>query len=157
MSPNPTASPFWPADNPSVIAHLNILQGIINRLAANSVSCKTWCLTLVGAMVSLAGATHVPAIAGFTLVPVLIFGFMDTMYLAEEKSYRDLYNSMVSSIRDRSYKLDRVFEASADRGFGSVTWAIASWSIWPVYVGLIAAYVLAQSQGWLVLLANPRP
>src|SRR5262245_30337239 len=31
-------------DAPSVQSHLTMLQGVVNRLAANSASCKTWCV-----------------------------------------------------------------------------------------------------------------
>src|ERR1700730_5201974 len=75
MPGDPIASPLWPADNPAVTTHISMLQGIINRLANNSGSCKTWCLTVVSALLSLAGATHLPAIVTFALVPVVIFGF----------------------------------------------------------------------------------
>jgi hypothetical protein len=61
-----TSSPVWPADSPAVMAHINLLQGIINRLANNSACCKTWCLALVGALLSLAGATHPPVVVYFT-------------------------------------------------------------------------------------------
>ena len=37
------ASPLDPAENPAVIAHLNMLQAVITRLAGNSAQCKTWC------------------------------------------------------------------------------------------------------------------
>ncbi|HEX3144964.1 MAG TPA: hypothetical protein VHQ64_13420, partial [Pyrinomonadaceae bacterium] len=100
---NGTTSPLYPADNPGVTAHLNVIQGIITRLANNSASCKTWCLTLVGALVSLAGATHVPGIITFTLVPISIFGFLDTMYLAQEAAYRELYNSIIGKIHADTY------------------------------------------------------
>ena len=46
MPNDPGESPLWPADSPAVTAHINLLQGIINRLANNSASCKTWCLPL---------------------------------------------------------------------------------------------------------------
>jgi hypothetical protein len=96
-------SPFWPADNPAVTAHIDLLQGIITRLADNSASCKTWCITLVSALLSLAGATHVPAMVAFALVPVVIFGFMDTMYLAQERAYRELYSRLIKAVRSASY------------------------------------------------------
>ncbi len=153
MPDDPRASPFWPADNPAVAAHMNLLHGIINRLANNSASCKTWCLTLVSALVSLAGATHVPGIVTFALVPVVIFGFMDTMYLAQEKAYRDLYTSTANAIRDGSYVLGNVYEASAPIGFCRVCSALASWSIFPVYAGMILAYLIAYLAGWLAVLA----
>ncbi len=103
MPDNPTASPLLPADNPAVTTHINMLQGIINRLANNSGACKTWCLPLVAALLSLAGATHVPAIVTFALVPVVIFGCLDGMYLAQERAYRALYNDVVAAIRRQIY------------------------------------------------------
>lgn len=152
MTDDPRASPLWPADSPAVAAHMNLLQGIISRLANNSASCKTWCVTLVGALVSLAGATHVPGIVTFALVPVVIFGFVDTMYLAQEKAYRDLYTRTANTIRSGSYVLGNVYEASAPIGFCRICSALASWSIFPVYAGLILAYLVAHLAGWLVVL-----
>lgn len=149
------ASQLWPADNPAVVAHMNLIQGIINRLANNSASCKTWCLTLVSALVSLAGATHVPGIVTFALVPVVIFGFTDTMYLAQEKAYRDLHMRTASAVRDGSYVLSNTYEASAPIKFRGVCSALGSWSIYPVYAGLILAYLVARIAGWLAALAGP--
>jgi ABC-type multidrug transport system permease subunit len=150
---NGTPSPLSPADNPAVTTHINLLQGIINRLANNSSSCKTWCLTMVGALLSLAGATHTPAIVTFALVPVVIFAFVDTMYLAQEKAYRDLYGMVVKAIRDGSYSRAQAFNATAERTLYHVGWALTSWAVWPIYGGLIAAYVVAEWRGWLALLA----
>lgn len=152
MPDNPRDSPLWPADNSAVTAHINLLQGIINRLANNSASCKTWCLTLVGALVSLAGATRVPGIITFALVPIVIFGFMDTMYLAQEKAYRDLYTSTINTIRNGSYTLGNVYEARAPLQFQHVRKAFVSWAIFPVYLGLIAIYLIAYFAGWLNVL-----
>jgi hypothetical protein len=146
--------PPLPSNDPAVIAHINLLQGIINRLAGNSASCKTWCLTLVGALLSLAGATHVPGIATFALVPVVIFGFVDTMYLAQEKAYRRLYNSMVDLIRANAFKQENLFEARAPLEFCDFFCGLGSWSIFPIYLTLIGAYVLAAAEGWLVVLTK---
>src|SRR5688572_10931096 len=150
MANDGSTSPFSPADNPAVAAHVNLLQGIITRLANNSASCKTWCLTLVGALVSLAGATHVPGIITFALVPVVIFGFLDVMYLAQEKAYRDLYKSVVNSIHTGSYKLSDVYNASSQLNGQHIWDAFLSWSILPVYLGLIATYLIARFAGWFV-------
>jgi hypothetical protein len=154
MAGDPKDSPFWPADNPAVMAHINLLQGIINRLANNSASCKTWCLTLVAALLSLAGSTHIAGIVTVALVPVVVFGFMDTMYLAQERAYRDLYARTVGAIRDRSYKLSNVFDAGAPLTFPRFCYALASWSIFPVYLSLIVAYVVAALTGGITLLTT---
>jgi hypothetical protein len=152
MCDEPHTSQFFPADNPAVISHVSVLQGIINRLANNSASCKTWCLTLVGALVSLAGATHVPGIITFALVPIVIFGFLDIMYLAQEKAYRELYIGTIGRIHNGSYALDGVYEAGASLKFHHIRKAVVSWSIFPVYLGLVATYLVAYYEGWLALL-----
>jgi hypothetical protein len=154
--PNQGETPrLWPADNPAVLAHIALLQGIINRLANNSASCKTWCLTLVAALISLAGATHVPSIVTGALVPIVIFGLVDAMYLAQERAYRDLYARVVEDIRKDTYALAKAFEVRAPLSFWSCLKAVCSWSIFPVYVGLIAFYVVAHCVGWLTILAKP--
>lgn len=155
MSDKPSDSAFWPADSPAAIAHINLLQGIINRLANNSASCKTWCVTLVGAFLSLAVATRLPVMVAFALVPVVIFGFLDTMYLAQERAYRDLYTRIVKTFCDRTYALDQVFDARASFGFGDFVSALRSWSVFPVYFGLILAYLVANFAGWLSMLSVP--
>jgi len=151
--PDLVNSPLWPADNPAVIAHLNMLQGIITRLANNSASCKTWCLTLVGALVSLAGATHQPGIVQFAAVPVIIFAFLDTRYLAQERAYRALFNSRVELVQQRTYTIGGAFSAEAATDFVDTVSAFFSWSVAPVYLALIAMYLIAVVSGWVNALA----
>jgi hypothetical protein len=148
-----TPSLLWPADSPAATAHVTMLQGIISRLASNSASCKTWCLALVSALLSLAGAAHVPAMVSFALVPVIIFGLLDSMYLAQERAYRSLFGTIVGSIRAGTYRLEQAYEARAPLGRGAFLKAFLSWSVWPVYGGLLIAYAVAAGFGWLQLLA----
>lgn len=153
MPENPRESPFWPADSPAAVAHLTLLQGVINRLANNSASCKTWCLVIVSALLSLAGATHAPGIVTFALVPVVIFGCLDGMYLAQERAYRSLYTRIAQAIRDGSYGRGDAYELRAPPpGFTGFISALASWSIYPVYLGLILTYAVAASAGWLAVI-----
>jgi hypothetical protein len=128
---------------------------ILRSLATSRSSCKTWCLTLVGAFLSLAGATHAPSIVTLALVPVIVLGFMDAMYLTQERAYRKLYDQMVALIRAKQYTIDRAFEADAPWQWRGILAAFGSWSIWPIYGGLIAAYIVAKCAGWLALLAAP--
>lgn len=150
-------SPFWPADNPAVLEHIKLLQGIISRLASNSTSCKTWCLGLVCALLGLAGTTRTPAIIGFALVPVAVFGVMDTLYLAQESAYRDLYKVIVAAVRDGSYSIATVFEARAPLTLATIWRALTSWSILPVYPGLALTYLLVRWAGALAFVAAAAP
>jgi hypothetical protein len=152
MSDHPAqqpASPLDPAEHPAVIAHLNMLQAVITRLAGNSAQCKTWCVALVSALFGLAGATKSGRIAAAAIIPIAVFGFVDAAYLANEKAYRDLYNTIVGKIRDRSYGLADRFNLSAPTDAGHYILAVSSWSIWPVYLGLTIAYALVMLSGLL--------
>jgi hypothetical protein len=155
MSATEHPSLFWPADNPAVIAHINLLEGIMSRLATHSASCKTWCISLVAALLSLAGATKLPAIVSIALVPIVVFGFMDTMYLSQERAYRDLYLDVVKKVRTGSYALTDAFDAKAPLGFLGCLATVCSWAVFPIYFGLIAAYLVAYCSGWLSTLARP--
>lgn len=155
MNDNHCRSPLWPADNPAVTAHITLIQDIITRLANCSAACKTWCLTLVAALVSLAGATHIPGIITFALVPIVIFGFLDTMYLAQETAYRRLHKTIINLIHVDGYSLENAFKASAPIESQDIRSVLKSWSIFPVYLGLIATYFISYYAGWLNMLVAP--
>jgi hypothetical protein len=142
-------SPLAPAESPALIAHLNMLQAVVTRLAGNSAQCKTWCVAIVSALFGLAGATKSGRIAAAAIIPILVFGFVDAAYLANEKAYRDVYNKIVAKIRDRSYGLADYGDLSAPADAGHYIWALLSWSVWPVYLGLIVAYALVMLSGLL--------
>ena len=44
-------------ESSAVQAHLTIMQGVIQRMAENSRSCKVWCVTLVAAIMVLVART----------------------------------------------------------------------------------------------------
>lgn len=154
MTCDKTNSPLALAGNPAVIAHMNQLQSIINRLATSSASCKTWCLGLVTATIGLAGVTHAPAVVGFALVPITIFGYLDTCYLAQERAYRQHFERHAEDIRQLRYELKNVFDVRVKSGVPSAILAFTSWSIWPVYIGLATVFFVARHQGYLQLIAG---
>ncbi len=144
-------SELWPADNSAVTAHISMLQAIIARLATNSASCKTWCLAMVGALLSFAAGTESPRLAAFAIVPIVMFAFLDANYLAQERAYRDLFNAVVDKIRKATYAVTDSFEAKAPLKPGALAAAFRSWSIWPFYLGLLAACAVAVGSGWVDL------
>jgi hypothetical protein len=138
MANGVTPSPLYPADNPAAIAHINLIEGIINRLAGNSASCKTWCLTLVAALLSFAGTAHNAAVMVVALIPIVAFGYLDASYLAQERGYRVLYGRVVEKLRTGSYNLGDAFEAAAAPT--PLLAALQSWSVLPMYLGLLILY-----------------
>jgi hypothetical protein len=152
MSDQPSdipASPLAPAESPAAIVHLTMLQAVITRLAGNSAQCKTWCVAIVSALFGLAGATKSGSIAAAAIIPIVVFGFVDAAYLANEPAYRELYNGVVMKIRNRACGIADYADLTAPTDAGHYIAALSSRSIWPVYLGLIVAYIVILLSGFL--------
>ena len=143
------ARPIAPDNDPAAVEHLKMIQAVIARLAGNSAQCKTWCITIVSAIIAFAGETKNENIVAVAIVPLAIFGFLDAAYLGHERAYRRLYNEIAAKIRDGSYAPSDRFLLGAPAGGGDYLRALGSWSVWPVYFGLIAAYVIIRLIGLL--------
>lgn len=78
------------------IAHLGMIQGVINRLASNASTMKGLAATIAAAAIALY-ATDGTSPGGFlaaAALPVLVFWFLDTRYLRIERAYRNLYDGV---------------------------------------------------------------
>jgi len=70
--------------------YLQMMQENIARMAANSANCKNWMVTLVAGMLAI--SCGISALNGWillTLVPVLVFWYLDTFYLELERKMRN--------------------------------------------------------------------
>lgn len=86
-------------DNSAVIAHVNIMQDVIKRMANNSASCKQWCIVTITALIAY--SSKIPESIGLTnacLVPLLLFCLLDCYYLGLERQMRLLYNGFVTKM-----------------------------------------------------------
>lgn len=137
--------------SPSVQAHLQIMQSVINRMATNSASCKAWCITLVSAILVIVADKAKPNFAYIALLPTFLFLALDAYYLALEKSFRASYNDFVRKVHAGQAVPDDLF-AVQPKGSESAHQiaALASFSIWGFY-GMLA--VLLEIARQLVLSA----
>lgn len=76
------------------IRHLEMIQGVINRMAGNSFMLKGWAVTLAAGIFALASKDADKMYFLITYVPVVVFWFLDSYYLLQERLYRDLYNDV---------------------------------------------------------------
>jgi len=76
------------------IRHLEMVQGIITRMATNSFLLKGWAVTLVAGIFMLAIKDSNPLYFLITLIPTILFWFLDSYYLQLERKYRILYNKI---------------------------------------------------------------
>lgn len=74
--------------------HLELIQGVINRMAANSFHLKGWSVVLVSALFALAGEDRHVYFVYLAFLPALAFWLLDGYFLWQERMYRRLYDAV---------------------------------------------------------------
>lgn len=72
------------------IKHLEFIQSNVERMGSNSFKIKTSAITFVAA--SILSSTQNPKYAIASIPAVILFWFMDSYYLWQERKFRGLYN-----------------------------------------------------------------
>lgn len=80
--------------------YLDILQDVIKRMAGNSSNCKSLCITLVSAIAVVITNKEKSSYVWITLIPVLLFCFLDAYYLGLEQGFRVTYNEFVRKLQN---------------------------------------------------------
>ncbi|MEM8720779.1 MAG: hypothetical protein AAGE84_16035 [Cyanobacteria bacterium P01_G01_bin.39] len=74
------------------LKHLDLIQGVINRMAGNSFSLKNWTVVLVSALFALSAKYSDTSFIPIAFLPVSAFWLLDGYYLRQERLYRKLYD-----------------------------------------------------------------
>jgi len=72
--------------------HLEMLQGVINRLSHNSFLLKGWSVILVSAMFALAAKDAQTLFVYLAYFPAIAFWCLDGYFLHQERLFRKLYD-----------------------------------------------------------------
>ncbi|TDR90314.1 hypothetical protein [Enterovirga rhinocerotis] len=78
------------------VKRLELLTGSIARMASYSASLKTFCMTVLTAVVGAALTLKAPLVLLVGFLPILGFALLDAQYLRMEKRFRGLYRSAAS-------------------------------------------------------------
>ena len=141
-------------NSPAVQAHLTMMQGVINRMAENSRSCKVWCVTLVAAVLVLVARTGESQHALIALGPALTFLFLDSYYLALERAFVRSQNSFVAKLHRGELEPGDVYRVvPTGMGLCLVGRCLRSVSIWLFYPSVVATVLLA----WQLILPSGTP
>lgn len=119
-------------------AHLQMIQGVIGRMSANSAALKGFCITTTAAILALQG----DALGGrvfWLLVLVALFAMCDAGYLRMERDFRHLYRATAK--RALSAAEDLAIERPPSHASGYVG-AVVSWSVAAFYICVAVAVVL---------------
>ena len=138
------------AESTAVQSHLTIMQGVIQRMADNSRSCKVWCVTLVAAIMVLVARTEQPQHTLIALVPTLLFLFLDSYYLALERAFIAAQNAFVNKLHKRQLESVDLYKV-VPMGMGWRLVArcmLGSTSIFPFYILVAVTILLAW---WLII------
>ena len=102
-------------------AHLEMIQGIVNRLSHNSFLLKGWSVVLISAMFALAAKDSQILFVYLAYFPAIAFWCLDGYFLHQERMFRKLYDYVrqldedsidfsmdVSIIKDQVNSLEKV-------------------------------------------------
>ena len=73
------------------VKHLEMIQGIVNRLSSNSFQLKGWSVTLITALFAFAASGKDPRFSYIAFFPALSFWLLDGYFLRQERLFRKLY------------------------------------------------------------------
>lgn len=133
-----TTSVALDESSPSVQAHLGIVQAIVQRMAGNSASCKTWCVTIVSAVLVIVADKSNPMLALVALFPTMLFAALDIYYLALEKAFRNSYNVFVHKLHRERIQPEDLFSVSpVGNEWRLRAEAAKSFSVWGFYIPLL--------------------
>ncbi len=83
-------------DKEAITKHLEIIQGVINRLANNSFLIKSWSITILSAVIVFITNSKYQTeyiILSFG-IPVIIFWGLDAYFLWQERLFRGIYDDV---------------------------------------------------------------
>ncbi|MBP9623216.1 MAG: hypothetical protein KBD93_02530 [Streptococcus sp.] len=77
------------------LKHLELIQGIVNRMSSNSFTLKGWSITLVAAIFALSiQDVNKDYFILLVYIPIVMFWILDSYYLMKERGYRELYDQI---------------------------------------------------------------
>jgi hypothetical protein len=103
--------------------HLELIQGVINRMGQNSFLIKGWTVTLVAALFALAAKDSKEEFILVAYFPAVLFWVLDSYYLYQERLFRKLYDSVRVKVPPTDFSLST---KPFDKGF--TQWASAAFS-----------------------------
>jgi hypothetical protein len=122
--------------NDNKIKHLEFIQNIITRMNTNSFQIKGMSVTIIAALLALYAGSNKPLFLIVPLIPTILFWFLDSYYLQQERKFRGIYNDIVKSINEEKGIVVRVFEMPLQKYIdGNYSYLNVFWSktIWPFY------------------------
>jgi len=101
--------------------HLEFIQNVITRMNTNSFQIKGLAITIVTALLAIYASTPKVIFVFLGVPPTLLFWFLDTYYLQQERKFRGVYNDVTglkNIIEVKPYEMPiQKYTAKIDRQF----------------------------------------
>lgn len=90
------------------IKHLEMIQGVITRMASNSFALKALSVTLSAGVLAFAGSTNRPSsiLTFAALLPLFVFWGLDAQYLRLERLFRKLFDDVRKSTTSMEFSMN---------------------------------------------------
>lgn len=123
------------------LKHLELIQGVINRLAGNSFYMKGWAVVLLSALLVLVVREDRGDLGWLGLLPVLVFWGLDAYFLWQERLFRALYDRV--RLIDAA-EIDFSMDVGVVRADPRLTWsrALISRTLVSFYMVLVAVVIV---------------
>ncbi|GFO66406.1 hypothetical protein GMPD_43250 [Geomonas paludis] len=137
--------------------HIDLMQAAINRMALNSSSCKTWCITIASGVLVVSIDKNQPLAVLFALMPTAAFVLLDCYYLSMERQLRKEYITFVTKLHTNAITVKDLYLIKMDVKWYSkpfsLLMALFSFSTWPLYCllsgMLLGVYMFLTKNPWL--------
>ncbi|QNI30994.1 hypothetical protein H7849_18020 [Alloacidobacterium dinghuense] len=127
------------------LKHLEFVQGVVTRMAGNSMTAKGWSVALTTALIGLATAEHSnPRLVLLALLPPLAFWTIDGYYMFLERCYRDLFDRVKGETDDKWGGFDMAPLTTSRSYFCD---GLARPAVWSIHLLIV---LLGFSAWWLV-------
>ena len=85
--------------------HLEFIKNVITRMNTNSFKIKGMVITIVSALIAIYATTTNTAFIFLGIAPTLLFWFLDSYYLQQERKFKGVYNNVAGLKNDVEIKL----------------------------------------------------
>ena len=127
--------------------HVDLVQGVISRMASNSFLLKGWSVTLVAGLFAVAASGGYWAYSAIGLLPSLSFWWLDAYYLRQERLFRKLYDAVRRGEVDSDpYCMDTTKYVADVAGLGSTGFSKSVLALHGIVVTTVIVVTIVLSQ-----------
>ena len=109
--------------------YLQMIQGIVNRMASNSFMLKGWAVTLIAGIFALASKDSDKMYFLIAYIPIIIFWGLDAYYLMQERLFRNLFDG-VRCINDSEIDFSMDTSEYTDKTTHYVSCILSATELW---------------------------